>query len=112
MAFTYAVLTQNGDVIDTDLNTAEAAQVILNHDGQDYAIRAAEYGFELWSRQQVAKRPWHRTVIFSAADNEADAEAEIFQKVIHASHNWRGSPYTMEMSDYNKMLAENEASDQ
>lgn len=103
---TYVVLTANGDLIDTNLNAAEAAQAILNYDGQDFDIRAntGGQGFDLWSRQQVAGRGWHKTVIYSVETEAEKAEAEIFAKVLEA--NWQGQPSAMTMADYNQIIAD------
>ena len=100
----YAVITQHGDLIDTNLTAAEAAQAILNHDGQDFEIRANSHGdgFDLWTRQQVAGRGWHKTVIYSLETRWPMVEADIFAKVIAA--NWRGQPSAMTTESYAKMI--------
>lgn len=101
----YAVLTPHGDAIGTDLTEREAAEAILNHDGQDYEIRSSDGGgFDLWSRQQVAGRGWHKTVIYSVETEAEKAEAEIFAKVLEA--NWQGQPSAMTMADYNQIIAD------
>jgi hypothetical protein len=109
MTTTYAVITQNGDLVGAELTQTEAAQAILNHDGQDYEIRndSDALGFTLWSRQQVANRPWHATVIYSGESDKAKAEAEIFAKVIAA--NWDGQPFATTMQAYEEMNRENNA---
>ena len=106
MTTTFAVLTQNGDLIGTELTQTEAAQAILNHDGQDYEIRkdSDAIGHMLWTRQQVANRGWQKTVIYTGETDAAAAEAEIFQKVVAAY--WSGQPSAISMTDYNQMLAD------
>jgi len=107
MASTYAVFTFNGDLIDENLTAAEAAHTILIDDGQDYEIRPdKDGGFWLWYRQQVANKPWTRTLIYSAENDAEKAESDIFEQVVSA--NGPG-PYAMGMDDWNRMLVEAEA---
>lgn len=103
----YIVRSAHGDVIDTNLTAREAAQIILNHDGQDYEIRQNGESYELWYRQQVANKGWTRTVISSYAATEAAAEDEIFAEVLTSSFNW-GGPWVATMADYTRELAEND----
>ena len=62
----YAVVDQSGNLIARDLTTEQAAHEILTADGQDYEIRPdsadGDY-WTLWTRQQVANKPWTATLI-------------------------------------------------
>jgi len=103
----YAVLTQHGGLIDANLTAAEAAQAILNHDGQDYEIRRSVDGYDLWTRQQVAGRGWSKTVIYSREENKEFAEATIYRKVIAA--NWQGQPQAIPMAEYERLQKDAES---
>jgi hypothetical protein len=84
---TYTVLDYNGYVEASGLLAADAADLILCHDGAEYEIRASgskHGGYDLWSRKPNANRPWTQTVAFSLESDFAKAEAEIFEKVIYA----------------------------
>lgn len=101
---TYTVLHDSA-VLGRHLTAAEAAAEILTHDGREYDIRPEQDGgFTLWSRQEVANRGWTRTVIYSAADTMAEAEAEIFGRVIAAG--WDRHPDAMTDADYDAMMAD------
>ena len=98
----YAVIDRHGEAT-ADQTAREAAQIILWHDGQDYEIRKSELGYDLWYRQQVANKGWTKTVVYSISDDESQAEAEIFDKVLWSG--WHGYS-VMTMSDYDEMVAE------
>ena len=110
---TYTVLTHNGDLIDTGLTADEAARAILTYDGCDFELRPIEDGgFALWSRQQVANKPWQKSLIlWSIAENEKEAEADIFVKVLKHSSEWRHSPYAITDESYAADLADAEESE-
>ncbi len=102
---TYTVFSgANGTVYGRDLSVAEAADIILTHDGRDYEVRQAGDRFELWTRQEVANVKWSRTVLSSYATTSDQAKAEIFAEVIAAG--WSGHPDVMTDADYDAMLAE------
>ena len=117
---TFTVIDADGYPVARHLTAAAAAHLILTDDGRGYEIRPMFYGdeedyndcagivsvlgadcdggYELWTRQQVANRPWSKTVLFSFADTLADAEAEIFAAVIRA--NWSRHPQAMTDAEY------------
>jgi len=101
----YTVIDRSsGEMIDTGLSAADAARIVLTADSQEYSIREdADGGFTLWSRQQVANKGWSKTVIWSIATDRAEAEADIFMKVIAA--DWRGAPEVVTDEQYAEMIA-------
>jgi len=100
----FTVVDIDGEPIARHLTVAEAAHIILTDDGRDYEIRRYELGCVLWTRQQVANRPWTKTVVFSLADTLAEAEAEIFADVISA--NWPRHPEAMTDAEFDAIAAE------
>lgn len=98
---TYTVIDTNGDVIATGLTAAEAAAEVLTDDGREFDIRAAEDGYELWTRQQVANKGWTQTVVYSVKEDRTAAEAEIYAKVIAA--DWPRHPTVMTDQQYADM---------
>ena len=101
----YTVIDADGEAIARHLTAAAAAHIILTDDSRDYEIRLTEDGeFALWSRHQVANRPWEKTVIFSFADTLAEAEAEIFADVILAS--WPRHPEAITDAEFDAIAAE------
>jgi hypothetical protein len=100
----YTVVDIDGEPIARHLTAAEAAHIILTDDGRDYEIRRDELGCVLWTRQQVANRPWAKTVVFSLADTLAEAEAEIFDAVISA--DWARHPEAMTDLQFDAIAAE------
>lgn len=105
---TYTVISRNsGEPIDRHLTAAEAAQVILTDDGRDYDLRQDEFGWTLWSRQQVAYIGWAATVATSIHDDRDLAEADIFQQVIYA--HWAGHPEAITDAAYDRMIADLDA---
>jgi hypothetical protein len=100
---TYTVLDTDGKLIARHLTPAEAAHIILTDDGREYEVRENDGIFLLWSRQQVANRPWAKTIVFSLADTIAEAEAEIFASVISA--NWSRHPQAMTDAEFDAISA-------
>ena len=91
----YDVVDHDGELVAESLTAAEAAHEILTSDGREYDIRNAEDGYVVWSRQQVANRPWARTTITSIKSDRAEAEADIFAQVV-AAERWNGHPEAVE----------------
>lgn len=111
---TYAILTRTGEIEAVNLTTADAARHILSHDGCDYDIRRDDDGCHwLWSRQQVANRPWAKTMVLSWAVTADEAEAEIFAEVVGA--DWPRHPEAITMAQlaemYQQQLADLEYED-
>ena len=84
----------------------------MEYDGHRYDIRPAAdgNGYELWTSQfsrnsTSGGRPLVKSVIFSLADDEAIAEAEIFKQVIDNSDWWMGCE-VMTDAAYDAMMAE------
>ena len=101
----FTVINTDGEPIARHLTAAEAAHIILTDDGREYEIRPTDDGgFVLWSRQQVANRPWEETVIFTVADTLEEAETEIFAAVISAS--WPRHPEAMTDEQFDEIAAE------
>lgn len=86
--------------ITSGLTAVEAASILLRDDGCQYEIRAGErcigtlkgYGhYYLWTRQQVANRPWTQTVI-SVIERRMSRKVEeaIAEKVIASGHWEKG----------------------
>jgi hypothetical protein len=101
------VIDYNGEALGRHLTEADAAHTILTHDGADYEIREGEWKgskiFELWTRKQVANKPWTETAVFSMADTRAEAEAEIFAEVCAA--RWPRHPEAISDDQYDEILA-------
>ena len=105
---TYTVISRNsGEPIDRHLTAAEAAQVILTDDGRDYDLRQDEFGWTLWSRQQVANIGWTATVATSIHDDRDLAEADVFHQVICA--HWARHPEAITDAAYDRMIADLDA---
>jgi hypothetical protein len=112
----YTVAHEDGEGRESNLTMREAARRILHHDGADYEIRlgdtfekgplAGESRFELWTRKQVANRPWSRTAISAIAKTEEIAEAAILAEVVEKSGEWRGEPIAETMDSYLSGLRE------
>ena len=99
---TYTVIDPaSGEPLGRHLTVAEAAATILTDDGHEFEIRASDTGHDLWCRQQVTNKGWTRTVVFSLSDDRAEAEAEIFGKVIKS--RWPLHPAAISDDDYDKM---------
>jgi hypothetical protein len=73
---------------------AAAVQAILTDDGYDYEIRRAEdgEGWDLWltesSQNGAGSHRMQQSAISSLADNEDEAEAEIFEQVADMAWKW------------------------
>jgi hypothetical protein len=95
----------DGEAIARNLTAAEVAHIILTDDGHEYEIRPTnDGGFQLWTRQQVANKPWTKTLVFSFADTLAEAEAEIFWEVTRA--HWPHLPTAMTDAEFDALAAE------
>ena len=104
----YCVVNQSGELIERDLTIENAADEILSTDSQEWEIRADTAGnfWTLWSRQQVANKPWTATLI-GAYGTEADARAEILAEVVRVADggpSWKAE--AMPQADYDAMIAE------
>ena len=99
----FTVLNTHGEPIARHLTAAAAAHLILTDDGRDYEIRRDEQGCVLWTRQQVANRPWAETAIYSSARTTAAAELEIFWAVTRA--NLPRHPTAMSDADFDAIAA-------
>ncbi len=82
MTTTYAVIDRHGETKGTDLSARDAAEIVLYDDGQDYEIRSDALRSELWTRQEVANRPWQRTTVTSYDADERRAADDIFAQVL------------------------------
>lgn len=85
------------------LTIDEAAEAILQQDGQEYEIRNQGNFYTLWTRQQVANRPWMQTVFSAVSENEQKAKDSIFNMVLGDALGQRIT--WMIDEDYNLMLA-------
>lgn len=104
----FTVIDHNGEALGQHLAEEEAAHIILTHDGADYEIREDDWRgtkiFELWTRKQVANKPWTKTVVFSMADTRPEAEAEIFADVCAA--RWPRHLEAISDATYDAILAD------
>ena len=97
--------TTDGEPIARHLTAVEAAHIILTDDGRGYEIcREDDGGYVLWTRHQVANRPWKKTVLYSVAMTLAEAEAEIFAAVTSAG--WPRHPEAMTDAQFDEIVAE------
>ena len=78
----YTVIDKSGNVLDTGLSAEMAAHTVLTDDGCSYDVRKDGDVWELWSRQEVANRPWSKTIYFSLEETEEAAWKDIAQQVI------------------------------
>jgi len=102
---TYTILSGEGEMIETGLSLRDAAHEVLTSDSREYEVRRDDDGgFTLWSRQQVANRPWAATRFFSVKIDRAEAEAEIFAEVI-GSERFAGHCEAITDEQYADMLA-------
>lgn len=108
---TYTVYRPSSDNTISDLTAAEAAIELLQNDGYRYEIHLEDDVYNLF----VTKRSVNsyggpgaltKTVIYSVADNLADAEAEIYTKVINSGLWENDSLDVMTDADYVEMMAE------
>jgi hypothetical protein len=107
----YAVVDQGGELIARDLTIENAADEILSTDSQEWEIRADTAGdfWALWTRQQVANKPWTATLI-GTYGTEADARAEILAEVVRVADggaSWKAE--AMPQADYDAMILQAEA---
>lgn len=112
----YTVIDNNGDVIDSACTAIEAMGVILTDDGHEFEIRpeADGDGFRLWtsphSRNSTAYSGLTKSVVYSLAADEAQAEQEIAEKVIAAT--WPRKPEAMTDEAHAAMMDELAADEQ
>ena len=105
---TYTVISGSGVVKAEGLSANDAAREILTHDGHNYEIRPdADGGFWLWHTQRGGggNVPMVRTLIYSAADTEDEAQDQIFAEVVKKS-DWFDHQDVMTDADYATMVAE------
>ena len=108
MTTTYTVTDRSGNVIARGLTLSHAAHEILSTDGREWDIRPIDGGgWRLWSRQQVANRPWAETSITSFVSSPEAASDDIFEQVITAC--WPGHYEACTDAGYDRMLAEIDA---
>lgn len=103
---TYTVIDHNGEA-ESGLTLIEAAREIIQHDGVDYELRPSTLGegFDLWTRQQVANRPWTRSDMFSLNTDEDAAEIDILTRFANDSRR-HGRFQIMSDEEYAAMLKE------
>ena len=87
----WTVYSDRQDAI-SGLDTADAARVILTHDGHRAEIRRCPSGFDLYHtiRGGGGNVPMTKTVIFSNSKVEAKAKSEIFEQVVYKSEEMFG----------------------
>lgn len=99
----------NGDRAITGLTMIEAAHELLSTDSAEYDIRPdSRGGYRLWTRKQVANKPWTQTIIFSLEDNETSAEKEIARLLIGSGAWETGSIHVLTDDQYANLQAEAE----
>jgi hypothetical protein len=105
---TYTVLRGDGEVIARGLSASDAATEIMTYDGCEIELRRDEDGgYTLWSRQQVANRPWATTRFWSWNTDEDAAWEEIAGKVL--ATEWPSNyPDAMTDQQYDEMVAQAE----
>lgn len=109
---TYTIIDGEGYVMDRGVSLSEAADAIMTSDSREWDIREDENGgFTVWSRQQVANRPWAATAIYSFAANRDEAEREICENIVN-SERWSGHCEAMTDAAYEEMLAQLTAEDE
>jgi hypothetical protein len=107
MSTTYTVYDPTDSSNHTSgLSAAEAADMLLSDDGQEWEVRPleGEPGFVLWTRQQVAGRKWTKCAMWSLADTLEAATAEILGKVLVAET--RSGPEAMTDKAFARMQAD------
>lgn len=119
---TYTLIDKaSGEAIDAGLTAEDAAHAVLTEDGRSYEIRRDPgapdpflgYYFCVWSRHQVANRPWQRTLYGTWADSEEEAWAEIAHYIAEtydAHAPGAHGPEVMTDAAYARMVAELEES--
>lgn len=112
---------RDGETVARNLTAEEAAAWLLNDDGADYEIRAGEECsgvlagerfWELWTRKQVANRPWGRTVIHAIAPDEETGTTKIMDEVLRSGHWERDELSCFTNQGYDEMVAELAADEQ
>lgn len=106
---TYTILNSNsGEIEQRGATVAEAAQALLGYDGHEWEIRKSETGHDLYvsrySRSSTAFDGLHKSTIYSLDDDPANAEDDIFARVIRSGHWTR--PEVMTDASYDAMRAE------
>lgn len=107
---TYTIVDTNSDIIRArGATAAEAAAELLSHDGHEYEVRAAEGGgHSLWvsrfSRNSACYDGLTRSVIYSPLDDAAEAEADIYNRVIASGH-WT-NPFVMTDAEHDAAEAD------
>lgn len=97
----------DGDNAITGLTMIEAARELLSADSAEYEIRIdPRGGYRLWTRKQVANKPWTQTIIFSLEDSEAAAEEEIARLVIGSGAWETGNIHVLTDDEYAELQAE------
>lgn len=93
---TYTVLNRHGDIQERGCTMFQAAQIVLGYDGNEYEIRPASdgKGFDLWtssfSRNSTAYNGLTKSRIFSIAEGEQLAHADIYRQVIRHADWFEG----------------------
>ncbi|MGC8534907.1 MAG: hypothetical protein ACP5QR_05165 [Rhizomicrobium sp.] len=96
-----AAVATNGDSV---WGIWDSERNLFTPDNDPYGSFNPEKGYVLIVRQQVANRPWSRTVVMSYAENLEQAEAKIMREVIRA--DWPRHPYAITDVSYDEMMAE------
>ena len=107
----FTVISGSGVVQAEGLSADEAAVQVLTYDGHNYEIRPdADGGFWLWHTQRGGggNVPMVRTLIYSAAETEDEAQDEIFAEVLTKA-DWFDHQDVMTDAAYAAMVAEIEA---
>lgn len=111
---TYTVLDRDGDVQGDGETLAGAALIVLGYDGNEHEIRPARdgKGFDLWvssvSRNSSAYNGLTKSRIFSLAEGEQLALADIYRQVIRNADWWSGcrvvtdADYAVELAELNE----------
>lgn len=103
---TYTILSGEGEMIETGLALRDAAAEVLRSDSREFDIREDDDGsFVLWTRQQVANRPWMATKFFSIKTDREAAENEIFAEAV-SSERFAGHYEAITDEQYADMLAQ------
>ena len=103
---TYTILDFDGYVMERGVSLAEAADAIMTSDSREWQIREdKDGGYTVWTRQQVANRPWRATAIWSFEAERAAAEQEICEKIVFAER-FAGHYEAMTDAAYDEMMAQ------
>jgi hypothetical protein len=104
---TYTVFSPNDSSVSArNLTLEQAACEIMHYDGHDFDIRPAAdgKGFDLWTtpysrNSTLGGKPMTQSRIFSLKADRAEAEADIYQQVIHNADWWKRECMTDEAFD-------------